>query len=106
MATTKKAASAAKKSAAPKKGAVAAKAAKGKAKAGTNGAATKERTPRGETAAAMFQSLIREGKLTDSEIFAKVQTKFGLDDKKRGYVAWYRNYLTKKGEKVPGPVSA
>ena len=105
MATSKKAASAAKKGAAPaaKKGA-AAKTAKG-AKAKTNGEA-KPRAPRGETPASMFQALIREGKLTDSDIFAKVQAKFGLDDKKRSYVAWYRNYLTKKGEKVPGPVTS
>lgn len=107
MATSKKAATAAKKATKPAaKAAAKGKApAKGKAAKGTNGAAP-AKTPRGETAASMFQALIREGKLTDGDIFAKVQSKFGLDDKKRSYVAWYRNYLTKKGEKVPGPVGA
>lgn len=54
-----------------------------------------------ETAADMFRTLIREGKLTDDEIFAKVQAKFKLADNKRSYVSWYRNSLLKAGEKVP-----
>lgn len=56
---------------------------------------------RGRTVASAFQELIRQGKLTDDQIFAKVQAEFGLDDKKRSYVSWYRNYLRKKGENVP-----
>ena len=56
------------------------------------------------SAAAMFQGLIMEGKLTDDEIFAAVQERFGLDDNKRAYVAWYRNNLRKKGENPPGPI--
>lgn len=53
------------------------------------------------SAAQMFQGLIMEGALTDSEIFAQVQEAFGLDDKKRSYVTWYRNNLKKKGENPP-----
>ena len=53
------------------------------------------------SAAQMFQGLIMEGKLTDDKIFAEVQEKFGLDDKKRSYVRWYRNNLKKKGENPP-----
>lgn len=53
------------------------------------------------SAAAMFQGLIMDGKLTDDEIFAQVQEAFDLDDKKRSYVTWYRNNLTKKGMNPP-----
>lgn len=62
--------------------------------------AGKPSAPR-ETAAALFQELIMDGKLTDDQIFAKVKAKFKLDDKKRSYVAWYRNKLTKDGKKPP-----
>jgi hypothetical protein len=58
-----------------------------------------------ETAAQMFQDLIMAGKLSDDQIFAKVQEKFGLDDKKKGYVKWYRNHLKKQGKKPPEPKS-
>lgn len=54
-----------------------------------------------ETAAALFCSLIMAGNLTDDKIFAKVKEKFGLDDKKRSYIAWYRNKLSKDGKKPP-----
>lgn len=63
----------------------------------------KERAPRGPTAAAKFQELIMEGKKTDDQIFAAVQKEFGLDDSKRSYVKWYRNYLTKQGKNPPAP---
>lgn len=53
------------------------------------------------SAAQMFQDLIMEGKLTDDKIFEKVQEKFGLDEKKRGYVKWYRNHLKKQGANPP-----
>jgi len=53
------------------------------------------------SAAQMFKDLILEGKLTDDQIFAKVQKAFGLDDNKRSYVAWYRKDMVKKGVKVP-----
>lgn len=59
-----------------------------------------EKAPR-ESASQMFCDLIMAGNLTDDKIFEKVQTKFGLDDKKRSYVAWYRNKLTKNGKKPP-----
>jgi hypothetical protein len=66
--------------------------------------ASKERKVSGEkreTAAAMFCDLIMAGSLSDDKIFAKVKEKFGLDDKKRSYVAWYRNKLKKDGQKPP-----
>lgn len=50
------------------------------------------------SAAQLFQELIVAGKLTDDQIFAEVKKRFGLDDKKRGYVAWYRNHLKKTGK--------
>lgn len=53
------------------------------------------------SAAQMFQDLIMAGKLTDDQIFEKVQAEFGLDEKKRGYVKWYRNHLTKQGHNPP-----
>lgn len=60
-----------------------------------------KKVERGPSAAGRFQELIREGKHTDDEIFDIVQKEFNLDDKKRSYVAWYRNFLKKRGEKVP-----
>ncbi len=53
------------------------------------------------SAAQMFQALIMAGQHTDDEIFGQVQQAFDLDDKKRGYVKWYRNNLKKKGENPP-----
>lgn len=75
---------------------------KGKAKAASK-TAGEGRKP---SAASRFQELILEGKLTDEEIFLQVQKEFGLDDSKRGYVSWYRNYLKKKKgmKNVPGPI--
>lgn len=59
--------------------------------------------PRGskKSAAQMFKDLIMDGKLTDKEIFKKVQDEFALDDSKFGYVKWYRNNLIKSGMKPP-----
>lgn len=54
-----------------------------------------------DSAAQMFKDLIMAGNLTDDKIFERVQAKFGLDDKKRNYVSWYRSNLTKKGENPP-----
>ena len=84
-----------------KKPAGSAPAKKAPAKAPAKKAAAKPAGEKKESAAQMFQELIMEGKLTDDKIFEKVQAKFGLDDKKRSYVAWYRNYLTKQGKKPP-----
>lgn len=56
------------------------------------------------SASSEFQRLIMEGQLTDEQIFKQVQKKYGLPDGKRSYVAWYRNHLKKRGEKVPAPV--
>lgn len=106
MATKKKAA----RAAAPVKTAkkATAKKAAGKAEAAPKGKAAKkapaerrEQAARGPTAAAKFQELIMEGKKTDDQIFAAVQKEFGLDDSKRSYVKWYRNYLTKQGKNPP-----
>jgi hypothetical protein len=66
--------------------------------------AVKPTTKTGEkkpSAAMMFQDLIMAGKLADDQIFEKVQAVFGLDEKKRGYVKWYRNHLTKLGQNPP-----
>lgn len=95
MATAKKTAA---------KAAPAKSAAKGKAPAAKAPKAekvAKEPGEKRESAAQMFKDLIMEGKLTDDKIFEKVQAKFGLDEKKRSYVAWYRNDLTKKGANPP-----
>lgn len=53
------------------------------------------------SAASRFKELIMEGKLSDDQIFSKVQSEFGLDDKKRSYVSWYRNNLIKQGQNPP-----
>jgi hypothetical protein len=54
-----------------------------------------------KSAAQTFKDLIMDGKLTDREIFKKVQDEFALDDSKFGYVKWYRNNLIKSGMKPP-----
>ncbi len=62
----------------------------------------KQANPDGKKSAAQtFKDLIMEGKLTDDEIFKKVQEEFNLDDSKRGYVKWYRNNLIKSGITPP-----
>ncbi len=65
--------------------------------------------PKGEkkaSAANLFKDLIMKGGQTDDQIFAKVKEAFGLDDKKRGYVAWYRNHLKKSGQNPPDAKAA
>lgn len=108
MATTKKTAAAEKAAAtkpAAKKAAPATKPAAKSAPAKTaKTAAAKPAAKTGEkkmSAAQMFQDLIMQGKLTDDQIFEKVQAQFGLDEKKRGYVKWYRNHLKKQGANPP-----
>lgn len=108
MATKKKAARTAApvktaKKATTKKAAAEKPAKTAKGKTGKAPAEKKERAPRGPTAASRFQELIMEGKKTDDQIFATVQKEFGLDDSKRSYVKWYRNYLTKQGKNPPAP---
>lgn len=95
MATTKKTA-ATEKAAATKTAAKKAAPAKPAAKPAKTG----EKKP---SAAQMFQDLIMAGKLTDDQIFEKVQAEFGLDEKKRGYTKWYRNHLKKQGQNPPEP---
>lgn len=67
----------------------------------SKGKSVKQPGEKRESASNLFKQLIMEGKLTDDAIFAKVKEKFGLDDKKRGYVAWYRNHLKKEGKNPP-----
>ena len=105
MATTKKqttaekpAAKPAAKKAAPVKTTKAEKPAAKTAKPAAKPAKAGEKKP---SAAQMFQDLIMAGKLTDDQIFEKVQAEFGLDEKKRGYVKWYRNHLKKQGANPP-----
>lgn len=63
--------------------------------------AAKKKSGSPQTASQLFQLLIMEGKLTDDKIFEDVKEAFGLDDKKRGYVGWYRNHLKKTGQNPP-----
>lgn len=56
-----------------------------------------------DSAASLFKELILAGTLSDDQIFAKVQQKYDLDEKKRSYVGWYRNWLRKDGQKPPEP---
>lgn len=93
-----KAAKPAAKKAAPVKTAKAEKPAAKAAKPAAKPAKAGEKKP---SAAQMFQDLIMAGKLTDDQIFEKVQAEFGLDEKKRGYVKWYRNHLKKSGQNPP-----
>jgi hypothetical protein len=105
MATTKKTASAENKTAkaatakantktaTAKKAKPAAKAApepKAKKVAGADG-------DKPQSAADMFRTLIVEGKLSDDEIFTKVQKAHNLDDNKRRYVSFYRFDAKRKG---------
>jgi hypothetical protein len=101
MATAKKAAAAAKTTAAPKAKAPASNAKAAPKKTVVAKTAKKAVGDKKPSAASMFKDLIMEGKLTDDQIFAKVQKEYGLDDNKRSYVKWYRNDLIKKGEKPP-----
>lgn len=107
MATTKKTAATEKAAAtktAAKKAAPVTKPAAKSAPAKTAEPAAKPAAKTGEkkmSAAQMFQDLIMAGKLTDDQVFEKVQEKFGLDEKKRGYVKWYRNHLKKQGANPP-----
>jgi hypothetical protein len=41
-------------------------------------------------AGSMFRSLIREGKLSSTQVFDRVSKQFGLTDNKKDYVAWYK----------------
>jgi len=70
----------------------------------TKPAKTKEPAAERKSASGMFKQLIMAGKLTDDQIFAEVQKEFGLEEKQRTYVKWYRNDLSKKGMNPPGPI--
>jgi len=55
-----------------------------------------------KSVSAMFKGLLIENetkktKLTDDQIFEAVRKKFGIDESKRGYVSWNRNWLKKEG---------
>lgn len=51
-----------------------------------------------KSASKMFEALVLEQVLTDDEIFAAVQKKFGLDEKKRSYVGWWKSHLRREGK--------
>lgn len=57
------------------------------------------RAERVNTCSAVARALIRAGK-TNAEVWAIIKVQFNLDDKKRGYPAWYRADLRKQGEPV------
>lgn len=77
---------------------VPAKAAKSAAKAAPAPKAKKaDSGDKAQSAADMFRTLIVEGKLSDDEIFAKVQKAHNLDDNKRRYVSFYRFDAKRKG---------
>ena len=78
---------------------VPASSAKGKALA--KAAEKKQTGVKKETSKAMFIQLIMEGKLTDNQIFAKVKEKFGLPEKSRTHVSWYRSQLRADGKNPP-----
>ena len=73
-----------------------------KAEAGANGE-KKSRAPRAPraSAASLFRELIMRGTLSDDQIFERVQEKFGLEEKSRKHVAWYRNKLKNSGMNPP-----
>jgi len=89
-----------------------------RASATANGAVTAPqkpvRQPRGPSASSLFKELIMGTMIrgsasfgwTDDEIFAEVQTQYGLGEERRNYVAWYRNDLKKKGQNPPEAIKA
>lgn len=77
--------------------------AKGKALAKAAVAREAKSKEKKETQSSMFVKLIMDGKLTDSQIFAKVKEKFGLSDAKKSYVGFYRRQLKAKGQNPPEP---
>lgn len=50
-----------------------------------------------QSAAQMFRDLILSNSYDDDTIFRMVQKEYGLDDKKRSYVSYYRRELQQKG---------
>jgi len=70
-------------------------------KAGATGTDAAPKKKREITAAGRFQELIMKGTLTDDQIFAAVKKEFGLNDSKRYYVGWYRNYCKRQGKNPP-----
>lgn len=69
-----------------------------KVKRGERVEAPKTKRRKRNSAAEMFRTLIIEGKLSDDEIFAKVQEVFGLSDFARSRVSVYRSQLRKEGK--------
>jgi len=50
-----------------------------------------------DTAAGLIQMRLVEGKKSDDAIWSEIQEKYGLADWKRGYIAWCRSYLKRRG---------
>jgi len=59
--------------------------------------AVKRKMSHKETVSAVARALVLAGN-DNAEIWSVLQKRFGLDDKKRGYPAWYRNELRRKGQ--------
>lgn len=54
-----------------------------------------------ESISSVMRQLIIDGK-TNQEVWDACKTRFALDDKKRGYPAWYRTELKNKGQLPEG----
>lgn len=48
-----------------------------------------------ESVSGFMQQMIRDGS-TDAEVWEASQKKFGLDDSKKHYPRWYRNYIKRQ----------
>jgi hypothetical protein len=57
---------------------------------------TKVSEPKSETVSSVARKLIVGGK-TNLEVWDIIKERFGLDDAKRGYPAWYRGDMRRKG---------
>lgn len=57
------------------------------------------RPRREDSCASVSQALIRSGK-TNTEVWEIIKERFNLDDRKKGYPAWYRSYMRLRGEAV------
>lgn len=58
--------------------------------------AEKPKRVKGKTVSSVAREMILAG-ATNKEVWEELQRLFGLDDKKRGYPAWYRSDLRRKG---------
>jgi hypothetical protein len=76
---------------------------------GDDGVAPRSWVNRKPKPSMLYRELIMEGKLTDREIFAAVQERFGVErvpDTRFSNVGWYRSELRTMGKSPPGPLPA